>query len=141
MKPGGSDGGTKLFFGGIVLLIVGLYLFLDSVQVVSGQYGWFSGMIGGNRQGFETGSMGIVFVPFIIGVGGLFYSVRSRWAWFLSGAGLLVILIEILSRLRFVMNIKTSHLMIMLVMMAAGVGLMARGLLSDDAKKNVKRDE
>ncbi len=141
MKPGGTDGGTKLFFGGIILLIIGLYLFLDSVQVTSGQYGLFSGMIGGGRQGFETGSMGIVFVPFIIGVGGLFYSARSRWAWLLSGAGLVIIIVEILSRIRFVMHIKTSHLMIMLVMMAAGAGLMARGLLSEDAKEKTKKEE
>ena len=103
-------------------MALGMYLFLDSVQVRSGQYGWMSGMIGRGRQGMETTSMGIVFVPFLIGVGVLFFDASKKWAWWVSGLGLAVIAIEILSRIRFVLEMKTTHLLMILCMVAAGAG-------------------
>ena len=128
MKPGGTDGGTPSFLmgGGAILLGVGLYLLLDSERVMSGDYGAISGMM--NRRGGvgETTSMGIVFVPFLIGVGVLFFDAEKRWAWVLSGMGLLVLVIEILSRIRFRMDTKVTHLLMILVMIAAGAGLLAK---------------
>ncbi len=128
LKPGGTEGGDGLFLGGIglVLMALGLYLLLDSVRVVSGGYGMFSRMIGGGRAGLETTSMGIVFLPFMLGIGALFYDASKRWAWGLSGIGFLVIAIEILSRIQFVMNVKTSHLLMILAMVAAGAGMLAK---------------
>ena len=129
IKPGGKDGGEGLFLGGLALMIAGLYFFLDSVKVSSGQFGAISGMIGRGRQGMETTSMGIVFVPFLIGVGVLFYDSAKRWAWWLSGLGLVLIVIEMMSRIRFVMEIKTSTLLLMFILIAAGAGLVARALI------------
>ena len=129
MKPGGKEGGEGLFLGGLALMIAGLYFFLDSVRVSSGQFGAISGMIGRGRQGMETTSMGIVFVPFLIGVGVLFYDASKRWAWWLSGLGLAIIVIEMMSRIRFVMEIKTSTLLLMFCLIAAGAGLVARALM------------
>lgn len=133
MKPGGSEGGNGSFLigGGLALLALGLYLFLDSVRVSSIGYGWMSGAIGRGRQGMETTSMGIVFVPFLLGVGILFYDATKRVGWWLGGLGLLVIVIEILSRIRFVLDMKTTHLLMIFVMIAAGAGLMVKGLRAD----------
>ncbi len=128
MKPGGTEGGEGSFLmgGGLILVALGMYLFLDSVRVQSGQYGWVSGMIGRGRHGLETASMGVVFVPFIIGVAVLFYDATKKWAWWLFGVGLVVIVVEILSRIRFVLDMKTSHLLMILVMIAAGAGMALR---------------
>lgn len=128
MKPGGTDGGTGYFLmgGGLVLMALGMYLLLDSVRVTSGHYGWVSGMVGRGRQGMETTSMGIVFVPFIVGVGVLFFDAARKWAWWLAGLGLAVIAIEILSRIRFVLDMKTTHLLMILAMVAAGAGMALR---------------
>lgn len=128
MKPGGTEGGTSSFLmgGGLVLMALGMYLFLDSVRVSSGQYGWMSGMIGRGRQGMETTSMGIIFVPFLLGVGVLFFDASKKWAWWFSGLGLAVIVIEILSRIRFVLEMKTTHLLMILCMVAAGAGMALR---------------
>lgn len=128
MKPGGTEGGTGSFLmgGGLVLIAIGMYLFLDSVHVHSGQYGWMSGMIGRGRQGMETTSMGIVFVPFLIGVGVLFFDASKKWAWWLAGLGLMVIVVEILSRIRFVLEMKTTHLLMILCLVAAGAGMALR---------------
>jgi len=139
IKPGGKEGGEGLFLGGLALMIAGLYFFLDSVRVSSGQFGAISGMIGRGRQGMETTSMGIVFVPFLIGVGVLFYDSSKRWAWWLSGLGLTMIVIEMMSRIRFVMEIKTSTLLLMFCLIAAGAGLVARALmLNRKAEKESK---
>ena len=136
MKPGGTEGGTPSFLmgGGAILLAVGLYLLLDSVRVVTGDFGAISGMM--HRRGGigETTSMGIVFVPFLIGVGVLFFDAQKRWAWILSGLGLLVLVIEILSRIRFRMDTKVTHLLMILVMVAAGAGLLAKAYLARGGK-------
>ncbi|MGJ8676188.1 MAG: hypothetical protein ACSHX0_01590 [Akkermansiaceae bacterium] len=137
MKPGGTNGGTSSFLmgGGLILMALGMYLFLDSVRVHSGQYGWVSGAIGRGRGGLETTSMGIVFVPFLLGVSVLFFDAKKRWAWWLSGLGLGVIVIEILSRIRFVLEMKTTHLLMIMVMVAAGAGMVLRSYVIDRAEK------
>lgn len=122
--------------GGLVLIALGMYLFLDSVRVHSGHYGWMSGMIGRGRQGMETSSMGIVFVPFLIGVGVLFFDASKKWAWWLSGLGLAVIVIEILSRIRFVLEMKTTHLLMILCMVAAGAGMALRAFAIGRSRKS-----
>lgn len=114
---------------GLVLVGVGLYLLLDSVRVVSGGFGMLSGF--SHRRGMgETTSMGIIFVPFLIGVGALFFNAKMRWAWWLSGLGMAAIVIEILSRIRFVMEVKTTHLLMILVMIAAGAGFLVRAYMA-----------
>jgi len=130
MKPGGNEGGSGSFLlgGGLTLFAFGLYLFLDSVRVSSVGYGWVSGAVGRGRQGLETTSMGIVFVPFVIGVGILFYDAKKKIGWWLGGLGLVVVVIEILSRIRFVLDMKTTHLLMIFVMVAAGAGLMVKGI-------------
>lgn len=128
LKPGGTEGGDTLFLtgGGLSLCGLGLYLFLDSVRVVSGDFGAISGLM--HRRGGmgETTSMGIIFIPFLIGAAILFYDAAKKWAWWLSGFGLAIIVIEILSRIRFVLNMKTTHLLLIFLMIAAGAGCLAR---------------
>lgn len=131
LRPGGTSGGEGLFLGGIVLVGLGFWFLLDSVRVVSGGYGVFGRMMSGGRAGLETTSMGIIFVPFVIGVAALFFDARKRWAWVLSGLGFILLVIEILSRIQFVMNVKTSHMLLILVMIAAGAGLMAKAYRSE----------
>lgn len=136
LRPGGEEGGDALFgFGfGLLLLALGGYLFLDSVQVTSREGGWVSGAIGRGRQGLETTSMGLVFVPLFLGLVILFYNARLKLGWWLSGLGLAVIVVEILSRIRFELVMKTTHLLIILVMVAAGCGLMFRAYRTDKSR-------
>ncbi|MGJ8725220.1 MAG: hypothetical protein ACSHYB_11735 [Roseibacillus sp.] len=128
LKPGGTEGGETLFLtgGGLTLCAVGLYLLLDSVRVVSGDFGAVSGMMGRRGGMGTTTSMGIIFVPFLIGAAVLFYDATKKWAWWLATSGLAIIVIEILSRIRFVLNMKTTSLLLIFVMIAAGAGCLAR---------------
>lgn len=125
---GGSPGGTGMFFTGLLLAAVGLYLFLDSVLVTTLPMGWLSGglnriAMGGNAP---TTSTGILFAPVFIGLVLLFYNSRLMSGWVLFYLGLAILVIEILSRVQFMMQTKTSHLLLMLGMIAAGIGLMLR---------------
>ena len=126
MTRGGSEGGERTFVtgAGFVLFALGLYLFLDSIQVMSTPFGMISGRGGGGI--LETTSMGIIFVPFLEGEMVFFYNSEKKWAWWLAGLGLAIICVEILSRVRFILRIKTTSLLLVLGMVAAGAGLLAR---------------
>jgi uncharacterized protein len=80
----------------------------------------------GQGQLIETTSMGIVFVPFFAGVLSLFVDSRRKWAWVLTYAGIAILAIEVLSRVRFVIDTKLTHLLAMLVLFAAGCAMMFR---------------
>ena len=132
MLPGGRAGGESKFLVGALLTGVGLWLFFDSVRLSSGHLGFFSGMVGSGRGGFaETTSMGIILVPLFIGVLALFFDVTKRWAWGLTWFGIAVLAVEIVSRFRPVFNVKATHAILMLVMIAGGLGMMLRGYLAE----------
>jgi hypothetical protein len=126
---GGTDGGVGLFFFGLVMAVAGVYFFFDSVRVHAGHAGALSGMMGGGRgRGgiIDTTSMGILFVPFFIGVFALFVDAHRKWAWILTYVGIAILAIEILSRIRFIVDTKLTHLLGMIVLFAAGCALMFR---------------
>jgi len=125
---------------GMILVIVGTYLFFDSVKVQSGGSGLLSAGISRGRGGMmETTSMGIIFVPLLVGIVAISYDASKKWAWYLSGVGIVMIAIEILSRIRFVMDTKVTHLILMLGMIAIGAGMIARGVTAKGRSK--KKDE
>ena len=126
---GGTDGGVGLFFFGLLMAVGGVYFFFDSVRVATGHGGIFSGALGGGRghnRMMDTTSMGILFVPFFIGVFCLFVDAHRKWAWWLTYAGIAILTIEILSRIRFIIDTKLTHLLGMFVLFAAGCALMFR---------------
>jgi len=126
---GGTNGGVREFFIGLVLAAIGAYLFFDSVRVQTDTHGAITGsirqMMGGGHL-IETTSMGIIFVPFFAGVVALFTDSKRKWAWYLTYIGMAILVIEVLSRIRFFINTKLSHLLGMIVLFAAGAGLMLR---------------
>lgn len=134
MKPGGTEGGSAPFLAGLGLTLtaLGLYLLFDSVQVSSGGAGIVSRMLVGTGGGmWETTSRGVIFLPLLMGITTLFYSSKSKIGWGLLWVGLVVIVVEILSRIQFHFSMKTSHLILILGLTAAGIGLMLRGLRED----------
>jgi uncharacterized membrane protein len=126
-----------MFGLGVVMAIGAVYIFFDSIRVSTGHAGVVSGMLGGGHgQGrlIETTSMGIVFVPFFLGVFSLFVDARRKWAWALTYAGIAILAIEVLSRVRFIIDTKLTHFLAMLVLFAAGCALMFRSY-RDSSKK------
>jgi uncharacterized protein len=137
---GGTPGGTWLFFSGLVLAAAGLWFFLSNVHVVTRDFGMLSGafsrgMLGGGMPAMSTG---IVFAPIFFGLVMLFYDARMKWGWALFYTGLAIIVIEILSRIQFLMDMRTSNLLLMLGMIAAGIGMMLRSFR--DASQDTSGD-
>lgn len=132
-KPGGRPGGEMKFFIGAIMTIVGVWLFFDSVKFTSGHMGLISGGIAGGRGGglMETTSMGIVLVPLFAGIVALFFNARMKWAWALTGIGIVILGVEVVSRFRPVMSIKGTHLFLLIILIAGGLGLMFRAYLED----------
>lgn len=117
-----------MFGLGVVMALAAVYIFFDSIRVSTGHAGVVSGLIGGGGQGrlIETTSMGIVFVPFFAGVFSLFVNSRQKWAWVLTYAGIAILAIEVLSRVRFVIDTKLTHFLVVIVLFAAGCAFMFR---------------
>ncbi|MDA8633196.1 hypothetical protein N9406_06110 [Verrucomicrobiales bacterium] len=142
LNPGGRPGGEVKFLIGAVLTVAGVWLFFDSVRFTSGHMGLISGAISRGRGGggggglMETTSMGIVLVPLFIGVIALFFDVRKMWGWALVGLGLIILGVEVVSRFRPIMAIKGTHLIMLIVLMAGGLGLMFRGYVEDRRLKS-----
>ncbi len=144
LEPGGRAGGEVTFLIGLLLSVVGLYLFFDSVRITSGHGGLISNLVGGRgRHGGggasglgQTTSMGIVIVPLFIGIVALFFDAKKTWAWVLTWAGIGILIIEIVSRFRPHFDVKASHAIIMLVMIAGGLGMMLRGYIVDKNSKS-----
>lgn len=139
---GGTEGGLGKFAIGFCLSPLAAYLFFDSVKVTTAGHGLISGLLGYGHGGYwDTTSTGLLFVPFFLGVVVLFYDARLRWGWVLMYLGIGILAIEILSRIQFLFQMKTTHLLLMIVLFAAGVGLMLRSYREDRPSKEQGENE
>ena len=119
---GGTPGGVGEFFIGLVIAALGFYLLFSHVQVYSGY--WNFAVFGGVGRSF-----GISLIPLLFGIGILFVNGKSVLGWFLSVGGLLFILAGILVNLDIhFMGTSLMNVLIMLAMIAAGLGLIVKGL-------------
>lgn len=134
LNPGGSPGGEVKFLIGALMTIAGVWLFFDSVRFTTGHMGMISGAMSRGRGGgglMETTSMGIVLVPLFVGIIALFFDVKKTWGWVLVGIGIVILGVEVVSRFRPVIAIKGTHLFMLIILMAGGLGLMLRGYIED----------
>lgn len=115
---GGTPGGVPMFFIGLALAVAGGYMLTSKVTVSSGAWALW---------GYN--SFGLSLLPFIIGTGILFFNGRSVLGWLLTLAGVVIILAGIIMNLRIYFE-PTSlfDTLMMLGMLAAGVGLLLRSL-------------
>lgn len=116
-----SGGSIGSFFGGLILLCIGVYLIFQNTIVRSN----FSldSVIG------FTPSFGLVLLPLIIGIVILFFNGKSWIGWILLVFGAVTILLGILMglRIRF-MPVTLYEGLLMYGMAAAGLGLVLKGL-------------
>jgi len=114
--PGGTPGGTGTFLAGLAMAIAGGYLLLARVTVGSGH--WL-------LWGYNA--FGLSLVPLVIGIGILFFNGRSVAGWLLTGAGAVIILAGIIANMRiYFAPTSLFDTLVMLVLLAGGIGLMAR---------------
>lgn len=117
---GGTAGGLGEFVFGFVLAAVGFYLLTQRVHVSSG--GWYL---------WGRSAFGLSLLPFLLGMGLLAYGGRVFWGWLLTGTGLAIVVAGILMNLS-IYWVSTSlwDTLLMLALLAFGLGLLARSLLA-----------
>lgn len=108
------------YFGGIALILTGLFMFFNHVKVGTG----FMSMLGIGGGGF-----GLLFVPLMLGIGWLIYDAKSKIAWGITAASCAVVVFSVLSSIT--MNfpqLSFLGLMLMLLPFAAGGALLLKGM-------------
>jgi uncharacterized protein len=117
---GGSPGGLAQFVIGLGLAAVGAYLLTQQVTVQTGYW-----TLGGYN------AFGLSLVPFMLGVGLLFFDGASRSGFVLLFLGVLIIAAGILMNLSiYFQPTSLFNTLMMIGMTAAGIGLLLRGLRS-----------
>lgn len=122
---GGSQGGTGSFALGVVMMISGGYLLLQSI-VVRPSFGFGAAV-------FHVGGMpvtsGMVLVPFMFGIGMIFYNARNWIGWALAGASLIALVAGVIASisLQFA-RMSVFDLIIILILLVGGLGLFLRAL-------------
>ncbi|MCI0442168.1 FUSC family protein [bacterium] len=117
---GGTPGGIKPFILGAIMAVIGGYLLLHQVQVHSGFWRLFS-----------YGNFGIALLPFLFGIGLLFFNGKSIPGWILTVAGLLIIFTGIIANLEiYFLPTSLFNTLIMLVLLVGGIALIFRSLQS-----------
>jgi hypothetical protein len=115
---GGTPGGVGEFLLGLGMAVAGAYLLTSSVTVTSGAWAVW---------GYNA--FGLSLVPFIFGVGLLFFNGRSKVGWLLLFAGVVIIFTGIIMNLHiYFQPTSLFSTIIMLTLLAGGVGLVARAL-------------
>ena len=125
---GGTPGGSFAFFIGLLMASAGGYLLLSNIVVSSS---WGLGVplyrIGAGGGFNITG--GALLIPFMFGVGWIFYNARSVWGWIMAGGALGAIIFGVLINLSISMrSMSLLDLIIILVLTVGGLGLFARSL-------------
>ena len=118
-----------MFFGGAALVVAGAYLLLTRVSVVSG--GWLF---------YGYNAFGLTLFPLLIGIGILFYNGRSILGWLLTAAGAIIILVGIVANLHvYFQPTSLFDTLMMLGLLAAGIGLVARSLRTIEVSEPASR--
>jgi len=115
---GGTAGGVGRFFVGLAMAVGGAYLLTSQVTVSTG----FWGFVGPH-------TFGLSLLPLVVGAGVLFFDGKSTLGWVLTAGGALLIFLGILMNLRIYFEpTSLSNTVVMLVLLAGGLGLIARSL-------------
>ena len=116
---GGTSGGVIEFFIGLGMAVAGAYLLTNQVIVTSSFW---------SLWGFNT--FGLTLIPLIFGIGILFFDGKSIVGWILLFVGVIIIFTGILTNLNiFFHPTSLFNTVMMLVLLAGGIGLIARGLV------------
>ena len=115
---GGTEGGIGTFLIGFAMAVAGAYLLTNQVTVTSGFW-----HIGGYN------AFGLSLLPFIIGIGLLFFDGRSIAGWVLTLAGAVIIFAGIIANLEIYFRATSLfNTLVMLVLLFGGIGLVARSV-------------
>jgi uncharacterized protein len=115
---GGTSGGIGEFLLGLGMAVAGAYLLTQRVTVTSGYW---------TLWGYNA--FGLSLLPLLFGIGILFFNGRSIAGWLLTFAGVVIILVGVIANLGiYFQPTSLFNTLVMLVLLAGGIGLVARSL-------------
>ncbi len=124
---GGTSGGAGHFFIGMVMLCGGVYLLLNSI-VISTPYGLGARLY---HVGGYSVTSGMVMIPFMFGVGIIFYDYRKLIGWLLAGGSLVGLIFGVIASINFTFTrMSAFDLIVILVLAVGGLGMLLRSLRS-----------
>jgi hypothetical protein len=124
---GGTTGGSGRFFIGLIMLCGGLYLLFNSINVYS-SYGFSARLysVGGYRV-----TSGMIMIPFMFGIGLVFYNARNYLGWLLACGSLVALVFGVISSIQFTFqSMSAFDLIVILVLSVGGLGLFLSSLKS-----------
>lgn len=122
---GGTEGGTGSFLIGLIMMIAGGYLLLRGI-VVRPQFGL--GTTAFTLNGFQVTS-GMVLVPFIFGVGMVFYNSRNWIGWILAAGSIIALVFGVIANLNLQLAAMSAFdLLVIITLLAGGIGLFLSSL-------------
>ena len=122
---GGTPGGTLLFPLGIVMMCGGFYLLLNSIVI---RANWGLGHSLYSFGGFSVTS-GMIMIPFLFGVGLVFYDSRNKIGWVLAIGSLVALIFGVLASVNFSFaRMSAFDLIVILVLAFGGMGLTLKSL-------------
>ncbi len=130
---GGTSGGTDYFFIGLIMMCGGFYMLLSSISVTS-NFGLGAHLYGfsafGGRYNLTSGT---ILIPFMFGIGLVFYDGKSKIGWLLTMGSIVALVFGVISSIRFSFRAMSAFdLMTILVLAVGGLGLFLRSLRSID---------
>ena len=124
---GGTSGGIGRFLMGLTMMVSGGYLFLNAIRINhSFSMGYAIYRFGG--FGITTG---MVLIPFIFGVGLVFYDSKNLLGWGLGIGSLIMLFFGIISSIQFrLAPMSAFDLLTIIVLTVGGAGLFLSSLKS-----------
>lgn len=117
---GGTEGGTGRFFLGLIMFLGGGYLLLDAIQVNNNFYMGY-GLFSIGR--FQVTS-GIIMIPFMIGIGMIFFNASNYIGWLLALGSLILLIFGVISSTHFTLRpMSAFELILILILLVGGLGL------------------
>ncbi|MDB5773354.1 MAG: hypothetical protein JWM42_3728 [Burkholderia sp.] len=125
---GGTPGGSLSFIFGLIIASAGLYMLLDNIVVSQGlRFG--SALYHISYGGGWDVTGGSLLVPFMLGVGWIFYNARTPWGWIFAVGSLAAIILGVIMSLTISMrSMSLLNIIIILILVVGGLGLFARSL-------------
>jgi hypothetical protein len=130
---GGTSGGIGQFLIGLIMMVSGFYLLLNAISVTS-HFALSHRIYGFSAIGSHFSiTSGMVMIPFIFGVGMIFYNGRNIIGWLLTIGSISALIFGVISSIHFSFrSMSAFDLIVILVLAVGGLGLFLRSLKSFD---------
>jgi hypothetical protein len=131
---GGTKGGAGSFFIGFFMMCAGIYLLLQAISVTS-PFGMGFGLYSFGAFGSSYSvTSGMIMIPFIIGVGMIFFNDRNYLGWSLAVGALISLLAGVIMNIHFTFrSMSLFDLIVILILSFGGLGLFLSSLRNHES--------